>query len=91
MKFVNVSRIFNVSTKNISKLVRSVLSILGKFDVTENDFPKSTFCKLVRQEANRLSSRQIGEELLNTTYATQHGDCTSRNGKKMVDHGKWSD
>ena len=64
MNFVNVSRIFNVSAKNISKVVTSVLSILGKFDVTENDFPKSTFCKLVRQEANRLSSRQIGEELL---------------------------
>ncbi len=90
MKFVSVSRIFNVSAKNIST-VTSVLSILGKFDVTENDFPKSTFCKLVRQEANRLSSRQIGEELLNTMYATQHGDGTSRNGQKMVDHEKWSD
>ena len=91
MKFVNVSRIFNVSTKNISKVVTSVLSILGKFDVTENYFPKSTFCKLVRQEANILSSRQVGEELLNTTYATQHSDGTSRNGQKVVDHGKCSD
>ena len=87
MKFVSVSRIFNVSAKNIST-VTSVLSILGKFDVTENDFPKSTFCKLVRQEANILSSRQIGEELLNTMYTTQHGDGTSRNGQKMVEHGK---
>ena len=81
----------HVSAKNISKVVTSVLSILGKFDVTENDFPKSTFCKLVRQEANILSSRQVGEELLNTTYATQHSDGTSRNGQKVVDHGKWSD
>ena len=42
----------------------SVLSILGKFDVTENDFPKllSTFCKLVRQKVNMVSSRKVGEE-----------------------------
>ena len=59
-----------VSAKNISKVVTSVLSILDKFDVTENDFPKSTFCKLVRQEENIVSSRQVGEELLNATYAT---------------------
>ena len=62
-----------VSAKNISKVVTSILSILGKFDVIENDFPKSTFCKLVRQEANIVSSRQVGQELLNTTlcYSAQ--------------------
>ena len=81
--FMDISQY--VSAKNISKVVTSVLSILGKFDVTENDFPKSTFCKLVRQEANIVSSRQVGEELLKTTYATQHSDGTSRNGQKVVD------
>ena len=32
-----------------------------------------------------MSSRQVGEELLNTRYATQHSDSTSRNGQKVVD------
>lgn len=74
-----------VSSKNISKVVAAVLNILIKLDITETDLPKETFCKLIRQEASIVSSRQVAGELLATSSATQHSDGTSRNGQKVVD------
>ena len=66
----------NVSAKNMSTVVMSVLQTLGKFKVDEAELPKQTFSKLIFQKANLVSSRQVAKEQHVSVNSTLHRDGT---------------
>ena len=49
------------------------------------NFRNKLFTKLIFQEANLVSSRQVAEELHVSVNSTLHRDGTSRNSEKVVD------
>ena len=81
--------LYYVSAKKMSTVVMSVLRTLGKFKVDEAELPKQTFSKLIFQEANLVSSRQVAEELHFLVNSTLHSDGTSRNGEKVLISKQW--
>ena len=76
----------DVSSKYMSIIVASVLSIVGKMSITEKDLPKATKCKEFAGHANVAASLQVAESLENAEFATLHSDGTTRDGKKVVDY-----
>ncbi|XP_019617599.1 PREDICTED: myosin heavy chain, striated muscle-like isoform X2 [Branchiostoma belcheri] len=73
-----------VSARNMSKVVHSVLTTLGKFNVELKDFPGETFSQLVRLEADLVSSIQAAQAVSEATNATLQSDSTSRDGVKFT-------